>query len=227
MSFFTRSATFAALPIVGGLLALTTTPGFASDLAKTIDRPVLASVPLNAPITAAVPVATDATIPQTMPQALIRPAMIQAIPETPEVETQAERDYASLAAAVAAQHAGDLDRELNCLAVGVYFESKGEPLAGQLAVAHTILNRTRSGRFPKSVCSVLTQRGQFSFVRGGVVPQASGRAGWKTAAAIAKVAANELWDSAAPKALFVHARRVSPGWRMARVATIGNHIFYR
>lgn len=218
---------FAVLPIVGGLLSLTTSPGFASELGRTIDRPVLASAALNAPGTAAVPVVADATIPQAMPQATIRPAMIQAIPEVPEVEIEVARDYASLAAAVAAQDAGDLDRELNCLAVGVYFESKGEPLAGQLAVAHTILNRTRSGRFPKSVCSVLTQRGQFSFVRGGVVPTASGRSGWKIAAAVAKVAVNELWDTAAPKALFFHARRVSPGWRMARVATIGNHVFYR
>jgi spore germination cell wall hydrolase CwlJ-like protein len=28
-------------------------------------------------------------------------------------------------------------------------------------------------------------------------------------------------------ALFFHARYVSPGWRLKRVASIGNHIFFR
>jgi spore germination cell wall hydrolase CwlJ-like protein len=27
--------------------------------------------------------------------------------------------------------------------------------------------------------------------------------------------------------MFFHARRVSPGWRLTRVATLGNHVFYR
>src|SRR5580765_4874723 len=58
-------------------------------------------------------------------------------------------------------------RELECLATGVYFEAKSEPLAGQLAVGKVIANRTGShGRFPSSYCGVLFQRGQFSFVHG-------------------------------------------------------------
>jgi spore germination cell wall hydrolase CwlJ-like protein len=73
---------------------------------------------------------------------------------------------------------------------------------------------------------VLTQRGQFSFVRGGYVPTGKGRA-WQTAVAVAKVAQRDLWDSAAGSALYFHARRVSPGWRLSKVAAIGNHVFYR
>lgn len=136
--------------------------------------------------------------------------------------------YATLAAAVAAQDAIAADAELNCLAVGVYYESKGEPLEGQLAVAEVILNRAKSGRFPTSVCGVLTQRGQFSFVRNGRLPQppASARA-WKTALAVAQVARDDAWDSRVSNALFFHARYVSPGWRRARVGSVGNHIFYR
>ncbi len=136
--------------------------------------------------------------------------------------------YATLAAAVAAQDAIADDAELNCLAIGVYYESKGEPLEGQLAVAEVILNRAKSGRFPASVCGVLTQRGQFSFVRGGRLPQppASARA-WKTALAVAQVARDDSWDSSVSNALFFHARYVSPGWRRARVGSVGNHIFYR
>ena len=34
-------------------------------------------------------------------------------------------------------------------------------------------------------------------------------------------------DGGAPQALFFHARRVNPGWRLTRVATVGNHVFYR
>lgn len=136
--------------------------------------------------------------------------------------------YATLAAAVAAQDAVASDAEHNCLAIGIYYESKGEPLEGQLAVAEVILNRAKSGRFPASVCGVLTQRGQFSFVRNGRLPQppASARA-WKTALAVAQVARDDAWDSRVSDALFFHARYVSPGWRRARVGSVGNHIFYR
>ena len=50
---------------------------------------------------------------------------------------------------------------------------------------------------------------------------------WQTAVAIAKIVDQDLKDSAAENALFFHAKRVSPGWRLKRVASIGNHIFYR
>ena len=120
-------------------------------------------------------------------------------------------------------------RELECLATGVYFEAKSESLAGQLAVGHVIANRANSGgRFPSSYCGVLFQRGQFSFVRGRSlpsVPRASRQ--WQTAVAIAKIVDQDLKDSAVGNALFFHARYVSPGWRLKRVAAIGNHIFYR
>ena len=119
-------------------------------------------------------------------------------------------------------------RELECLATGIYFESKGEPLAGQLAVGQVIANRAQSGRFPSTYCGVLLQRGQFSFVRGRSlpsVPRSSKQ--WQTAVAMAKIVAQGLKDSAASNALFFHARYVSPRWRLKRVAAIGNHIFYR
>lgn len=120
-------------------------------------------------------------------------------------------------------------RELECLAAGVYFESKSEPLAGQLAVGQVIANRANSrGRFPSTYCGVLTQRGQFSFVRGGRWPSVNKNSlQWKNAVAVARIVHGDLHDSSVGKALFFHARRVSPGWRMTRVAAVGNHIFYR
>ena len=120
-------------------------------------------------------------------------------------------------------------RELECLATGIYFESKGEPLAGQLAVGKVIANRAQSGgRFPDSYCGVLFQRGQFSFVHGGrlpAVPHANKQ--WQTAVAIAKIVDQHLEKSEAGNALFFHARYVSPAWHLKRVASIGNHVFYR
>ena len=118
---------------------------------------------------------------------------------------------------------------MECLAGAVYFELKGEPLQGQLSVAEVILNRTRSGRFPSSICGVVKQRSQFSFVRGGRFPPiARSSAAWRKAVGIARVAMQDLADGPAPRALFFHATYVSPGWRgLTRVATVGNHIFYR
>ncbi|NML07356.1 cell wall hydrolase [Sphingomonas sp. G-3-2-10] len=137
-------------------------------------------------------------------------------------------EFSSLSAAVAAQdHPEAVDRELHCLAVGVYYEAKSEPLAGQLAVAEVILNRAESGRFARSVCGVLTQRGQFSFVRGGVIPTPPENAQWRRAMAVAQVAQKDLWDSPVENALYFHARYVSPGWKRPRVGAVGNHIFYR
>lgn len=120
-------------------------------------------------------------------------------------------------------------RELECLAVGVFFESKSEPLAGQLAVGQVIANRANSrGRFPGTYCGVLTQRGQFSFVRGGRWPSVNRDSlQWRNAVAIARIVDADLHDSKVSKALFFHARRVSPGWRLTRLGMVGNHVFYR
>jgi spore germination cell wall hydrolase CwlJ-like protein len=136
---------------------------------------------------------------------------------------------ATLAETVAGLRSSDPgSRELECLAVGIYYEAKSESLAGQLAVGHVIANRAESGRFPSSYCGVLFQRSQFSFIRGRSLPSVP-RASrdWLDAVAIARIVDQELHPSPMGKALFFHARRVSPGWRLTRVGTLGNHIFYR
>ena len=119
--------------------------------------------------------------------------------------------------------------QLECLATGIYFESKSEPLAGQLAVGQVIANRASSGgRFPSSYCGVLFQRGQFSFIHGSALPHVSHDSRqWQTAVAIAKIVDEGLKNSQVGDALFFHARYVSPGWHLKRVASIGNHIFFR
>ena len=136
---------------------------------------------------------------------------------------------ASSLSALVDKHASDSvgDREADCLAKAVYFESKGEPLNGQLAVAEVVMNRAKSGRFANTLCGVVKQPSQFSFVRGGGFPPVVNQAMWRQAVGVAQVAMSGLWESSAPNALYFHARRVSPNWGKAPIATVGNHIFYR
>ena len=160
--------------------------------------------------------------------------VVQDIPDEPEVLEPAALDTFSadsLRELVAEMPApGELSEEMRCLAGAVFFESRGEPLEGQLAVAQVIVNRTESGRFPASYCGVVHQRAQFSFVRGGTMPRIkTASAAWKRATAIARIAHQGLWDSKAGDALYFHARSVKPGWASRKVAraTIDSHIFYR
>jgi len=115
--------------------------------------------------------------------------------------------------------------ERECLARAVYFEARGEPLAGQLAVAQVILNRVASGRFAGTVCGVVDQPGQFSFNHART--PTSGH-DWQVAKAIAAIAATASWDVVAPRATSFHATRVNVSWTsLHKVGTIGNHVFYR
>lgn len=184
--------------------------------------PVLATV--NLPKVAAPDLLGQEAEPQLSGQPVTSPAPLP-VPAIGAVTPTG--DLAGMVAQLSDHEAGS--RELECLATGIYFESKSEPLAGQLAVGKVISNRANSGgRFPSSYCGVLFQRGQFSFVRGRSlpsVPRSSKQ--WRTAVAIAKIVHQGLKDSSVGNALFFHARRVSPGWRLKRVASIGNHIFYR
>jgi spore germination cell wall hydrolase CwlJ-like protein len=123
-----------------------------------------------------------------------------------------------------------LDEETNCLATAVYFEARGESLEGQLAVAHVVMNRATSGRYPPDWCSVVKQPAQFSFVRHGEFPQADTNSeAWKKAEAIAELAAANIVPSVGTDVLWYHADYVAPAWRhnLQEVEQIGAHIFYR
>ncbi len=207
MTRLLQAASAAAILLTTTFVVATTAPGFAQEA-------VSGEVVFTAePVIQDLPDVADASETAAEPQ-----------DSAPVVPARA----ASLAAMVNdIDHAEPETAELRCLANGIYFESNGESLEGQLAVAHVIINRARSGRFASSYCGVLTQRGQFSFVRGGVVPQAPRNAGWRRAVAIARIAEAEGWNNPAPGALFFHAARVSPGWNRPRIGRIDNHIFYR
>jgi len=157
--------------------------------------------------------------------------VVQELPEQPEENATNPSDAASLRELVSSvDTSGEMSREMMCLAQAVYFESRGEPLDGQLAVARVVINRAESNVFPDDYCSVVTQRAQFSFVRGGQIPEPNrGSGAWTRAKAIARIAHREMWDSAVDDALYFHATSIRPRWagRMTARATINRHVFYR
>lgn len=158
--------------------------------------------------------------------------VVQPLPQgeqsvTPSAPTAAS-NLAGLVAAMPREAV--LDEQLECLAGAIYFEARGEPLYGQLAVAEVIVNRAASGRFPASYCGVVTQPSQFSFVKRGRMPTAPAASqAYARAKAIAQIAHRDLWSSQAEGALYFHARHVSPAWsgRRQAAARISNHVFYR
>lgn len=223
MSFLPRAAVPAATFLILLSLVASSTPGWALD--KAGDYPAIAttSAVIN-PSTAKPVPSLDMSDDSTTTPDEVRSAS----PALGTVGNGVGSRFASLAAAVAARDIpGSVDSELSCLAGAIYFESKGEPLSGQLAVANVVINRSTSGRFPGSICGVVKQPGQFSFVRRGSIPAIRSAAQYRTAMAVAQIAMDKQWDNPAPKALYFHARYVSPGWNRARVTTIGNHIFFR
>jgi spore germination cell wall hydrolase CwlJ-like protein len=125
---------------------------------------------------------------------------------------------------------GTADREQDCLASAVYFESRGEPIEGQLAVADVVMNRAASGHYPTDLCDVITQPAQFSFVHHGRMPMADRASeAWRKAVAIAHIAEDKLAQAeVASSVLWYHATYVSPSWskRLTRETQIGLHIFY-
>jgi spore germination cell wall hydrolase CwlJ-like protein len=200
-------------------------PGSSAATASASAAPA-ATIEANEPLVAT-PLAADPLAPAEVAGSEEAPAPQPAVAVEGELPISRGASLAETVAQLRRADAGS--RELECLAAGVYFESKSEPLAGQLAVGQVIANRANSrGRFPGTYCGVLTQRGQFSFVKGGRWPAVSRHSlQWRNAVAIARIIDADLHNSSVGKALFFHARRVSPGWRLTRVAAVGNHVFYR
>ncbi|RWB66242.1 MAG: cell wall hydrolase [Mesorhizobium sp.] len=126
--------------------------------------------------------------------------------------------------------------EQECLAKGIYFEARSEPVRGQAAVAQVILNRVRNPAYPKTICGVVYQnddwfnRCQFSFACDGRKKTITDQASYKTAQEVAMaVTAGKIFIPEVGSSTHYYANYVHPGWAraMQRMTRIGLHIFYR
>jgi spore germination cell wall hydrolase CwlJ-like protein len=123
-------------------------------------------------------------------------------------------------------------REVDCLAKNIYFEAKGEPRAGKIAVAEVTMNRVKSKQFPRSVCAVVYQKTkgtcQFSWVCEGK-KVIRNRAAWKESLQIAEtILILDRKYGIIGSAKYFHADYVDPSWAEKKklIRKIGNHIFY-
>jgi len=130
-----------------------------------------------------------------------------------------------------------------CLATAIYFEARGEPTAGQIAVANVIVNRTNDRRYPNTVCEVVQQgptyrrapslpirhRCQFSFYCDGKKEVITDNQAFDKAVDIAKRTLNGEMMDITEGATHYHALYVLPDWAATKThtVTINNHIFYR
>jgi len=123
-----------------------------------------------------------------------------------------------------------------CLANAVYFESRGEPVRGQIAVAQVVMNRVFSGYYPNNVCGVVYQNAhrrlacQFTFACDGIPDVVTEPDAWQRAKRIAKDTLDgKLWVPEVAKSTHYHAYWVRPGWvrEMKKLYKVGVHTFYR
>ena len=120
-------------------------------------------------------------------------------------------------------------RNLDCLARNVYYEARGEPSAGQYAVAEVTMNRKASRHYPKTVCEVVYQKEAFSWTELSMLEPPDGAA-WVRAIQVAEdVYYQRRPRTLQPNVLHFHATYVRPDWSQEkqRVARIGKHVFYR
>jgi spore germination cell wall hydrolase CwlJ-like protein len=127
-------------------------------------------------------------------------------------------------------------RAEKCLANAVYFESRGESVRGQIAVAQVVLNRVFSGYYPGDVCGVVYQNAhrhlacQFTFACDGIPDAVTETEAWERATRVAKATLDgKIWLPEIGKATHYHAYWVHPWWvrTMRKLTRIGVHSFYR
>jgi spore germination cell wall hydrolase CwlJ-like protein len=127
-------------------------------------------------------------------------------------------------------------KSVKCLTEAIYFEARGEPVRGQIAVAQVVMNRVFSGYYPNTVCGVVYQnshrrlRCQFTFACDGIRDRITEPDAWDRAKEIARETLDgKLWLADVGKATHYHAYWVHPSWvrEMARLYKIGVHTFYR
>jgi spore germination cell wall hydrolase CwlJ-like protein len=139
------------------------------------------------------------------------------------------------APARAADAQTDVRREIECLALTIYFEARGEPDIGKLAVGHVVENRAENPLFPDRICDVVKQAPpkaashcQFSWWCDGASDRPVDGKSWQRSRALARRIFWGYSKDPTGGALWYHADYVNPSWGMAlkRGPHIGRHVFY-
>lgn len=128
--------------------------------------------------------------------------------------------------------------EVKCLATAIYFEARGEPEKGRIAVAQVVLNRLKNPAYPNTICGVVYQnknmrnRCQFSFACDGIPDRIRDQKSWDEAQSLARRVVNDdkhLYLESVGAATHYHATYVRPRWArsMNRMDKIGRHVFYK
>lgn len=118
-----------------------------------------------------------------------------------------------------------ISSELKCLADNVYFEARGEQFKGKLAVAAVTLNRLKSPDYPKTICKVVYQPSQFSWTKSK--HKITDLYAWTDSLLAASMAMEDSKVLGNFPATHFHTKSIKTNWRATKVATIGQHIFYR
>ena len=122
-------------------------------------------------------------------------------------------------------------KQKKCLALNIYFESRGESKLGQTAVAWVTLNRTHSTDYPKTICDVVWEKDQFSWTNDGKSDKPKDKVAWIEAMNIAEsVMLNyNKYEDPTDGSIMFHSTKVDPKWNQdySRTSRIDNHIFYK
>ena len=152
-------------------------------------------------------------------------------------DTTGEATVAGVSSAQSGAQTGTINvrQQIECLATTIYFEARGEPDAGKLAVGHVVMNRVASDDYPDTVCQVMKQGGakklhrcQFSFYCDGRSDDPKDKAAWRHSQALARAVFWDFSPDPTGGARWYHADYVSPAWRnhFDKGPVIGQHVFY-
>ena len=119
-------------------------------------------------------------------------------------------------------------KEVECMAKNIYYESRSEPIEGQIAVAQVTLNRVAHSNWPNNICDVVYEPKQFSWTWLEKDQTPNDPISYKRAVVVARdVMIGNVVDPT-QGAVFYHAAYVNPDWNkyMEVSKVIGAHIFY-
>lgn len=122
--------------------------------------------------------------------------------------------------------------EEECLAKNIYHEAGVEPRLGKFAVAQVTINRLKSGRWGKDLCSVVYARAQFSWTLYAKKRHEKPRGElWDQSRAVAREVLKDGYRVAGLEAsTLYHADYIrEPVWAkgVVKIQQIGQHIFYK